>query len=186
MKAKNLMTKLSLLPASVFKYRKNWFSKASSSGFYRELLNSEEFPLINSRNAISNALVNYGLIFAKSIDKYGVFAGISHVRKEKKLGKSKLAIFNNLIDKGERDSILYSFCDPLKTPATVEALDDYTKTIKLIKTAIGCKSIKVVSFDVFDTLLCRAILDPKDIFLIVSKKLKGVADFDFYKIRSKA
>jgi predicted HAD superfamily hydrolase len=43
---------------------------------------------------------------------------------------------------------------------------------------------KIISFDVFDTLLLRNILDPTDVFEIVGRKLN--LDFDFRNLRIRA
>ena len=44
-------------------------------------------------------------------------------------------------------------------------------------------SIKVVSFDIFDTLLVRPALHPKDIFHLVAKKVYAAYGIDFLKMR---
>ena len=47
-------------------------------------------------------------------------------------------------------------------------------------------AIKVISFDIFDTLLVRPVLEPKDIFYLLDKKIHAVYNIDFIKIRWKA
>ena len=46
--------------------------------------------------------------------------------------------------------------------------------LKIIKKAILKK--EVVSFDVFDTLVCRNCLNPNDIFYYVEKKYNSILD----------
>ena len=47
-------------------------------------------------------------------------------------------------------------------------------------------SIKVVSFDIFDTLLTRPVLHPKDIFHLVAARVKKRLNLDFIAMRWKA
>ncbi|MEM6603495.1 MAG: HAD-IA family hydrolase, partial [Pseudomonadota bacterium] len=58
------------------------------------------------------------------------------------------------------------------------------------RSLITNKSIKVVSFDVFDTLLDRPVLKPTDIFYLVEKKVRSYLDndpnFPFTEIRISA
>lgn len=57
-----------------------------------------------------------------------------------------------------------------------------------IKTAIIQSGIKVVSFDIFDTLLERPAMIPTDIFILLQKRAAEIVNrkgFDFYKIRCK-
>lgn len=58
--------------------------------------------------------------------------------------------------------------------------------LKKIRAAIASPHIKYVSFDVFDTLLVRPVLNPTDLFYIVQKRLqefKEFSDFNFMYIR---
>ena len=53
----------------------------------------------------------------------------------------------------------------------------------IIKKIISGGAIKVVSFDIFDTLLYRPVLDPKDIFYLVACKVDKKFGIDFVKLR---
>lgn len=46
--------------------------------------------------------------------------------------------------------------------------------------------IKVVSFDIFDTLLCRPAIIPSDLFKIIDNRLKMKHSFPFYSARTNA
>ncbi len=52
-----------------------------------------------------------------------------------------------------------------------------------IKRLIADPAITVVSFDIFDTLLIRPTLQPKDIFHVVAKKVNAAHGVDFVKLR---
>ncbi len=53
----------------------------------------------------------------------------------------------------------------------------------LIKEIITSPTIQIVSFDIFDTLLFRPVLDPKDIFYLIAGKVNKKFDIDFVKLR---
>ena len=55
--------------------------------------------------------------------------------------------------------------------------------LSTIKKAIMDPGISVVSFDIFDTLLVRPCLEPRDIFFLTTKKAKKLYGADFLKIR---
>lgn len=55
--------------------------------------------------------------------------------------------------------------------------------IDSIKKYIDNPSVKVVSFDIFDTLLLRPVIYPTDIFYLVDAKLKKEYNLDFVKYR---
>lgn len=52
-----------------------------------------------------------------------------------------------------------------------------------IRRMIRRPNIKVVSFDIFDTLLVRPALHPKDIFHVIAAKVNSAYDVDFIKMR---
>ncbi len=54
---------------------------------------------------------------------------------------------------------------------------------KKITDAIQSPDIKVVSFDIFDTLLVRPALDPQDIFVLLADRFNKEFNIDFMKIR---
>ena len=53
-----------------------------------------------------------------------------------------------------------------------------------IKKIINRDDIKVVSFDIFDTLLVRPVVDPSDIFYLIASKVDKKFKINFFKIRS--
>lgn len=54
---------------------------------------------------------------------------------------------------------------------------------EILKKLIANPNIKIISFDVFDTLLCRPSNHPFDLFYLISKKFFNLP-FDFFKVRS--
>lgn len=56
----------------------------------------------------------------------------------------------------------------------------------LIKIILASPTIKVVSFDIFDTLLFRPVLDPKDLFYLIAGKVDEKFSIDFVKLRRDA
>ena len=58
--------------------------------------------------------------------------------------------------------------------------------IETIKKIISSKDIKVISFDIFDTLLLRPAINPTDIFYLIDKKVKSLYNLDFIKYRMDA
>lgn len=60
---------------------------------------------------------------------------------------------------------------------------DREKEILSIYKLLEEPSIKVVSFDVFDTLLKRAVLVPTDVLYLLARKVKNSYGHDFYKLR---
>ena len=59
-------------------------------------------------------------------------------------------------------------------------VDNTDQRLKRILNSISKKSTKVVSFDIFDTLLIRNVFDPKDIFLLMAKDNFVKEIFEFY------
>ena len=56
----------------------------------------------------------------------------------------------------------------------VETINMRTSTINIIKTAIASPEVKVVSFDVFDTLLLRPFWKPVDLFRFLDREATGL------------
>lgn len=52
-----------------------------------------------------------------------------------------------------------------------------------IRRLAGDPSIRVVSFDIFDTLLERPVLEPRDVFGLVARKVDRLYGVDFVKLR---
>lgn len=58
--------------------------------------------------------------------------------------------------------------------------------IETIKKIISSKDVKVISFDIFDTLLLRPVIEPTDIFYLADKKIKDQHGLEFLKYRMTA
>ena len=58
--------------------------------------------------------------------------------------------------------------------------------IETIKKIISSTDVKVVSFDIFDTLLMRPTIEPTDIFYLIDRKIKEKYGLDFLKYRMNA
>ena len=54
---------------------------------------------------------------------------------------------------------------------------DFSQKLQVIKEAIMSNEIKVVSFDLFDTLVVRPCIQPSDLFKIVAKRIDFEGDF---------
>lgn len=55
-----------------------------------------------------------------------------------------------------------------------------------IKKMIRRDDVKVISFDIFDTLLVRPVMDPSDIFYLIASRVDKKFKIDFFKMRSNA
>lgn len=82
-------------------------------------------------------------------------------------------------------------------PAPANNINDFTSAnfaplkqnlpdINTFKAIISNPNIKVISFDVFDTLLLRPAINPTDIFYLAAAKLKQTINADFIKYRLSA
>ena len=62
----------------------------------------------------------------------------------------------------------------------------YVLPLKIIKKIILNPNIKVVSFDIFDTLLYRPCVNPIDIFYLIAERINQKYNIDFIKLRLNA
>ena len=67
-----------------------------------------------------------------------------------------------------------------------EKLDFHRSRLNDLKLLIDDKNIKVISFDIFDTLLVRPSLLPTDIFYLVAERVNKKFDIDFIELRLNA
>lgn len=67
----------------------------------------------------------------------------------------------------------------------MKIFENETKRINKIKETINNPDVKVVSFDIFDTLLVRPVIEPSDIIFLLSKKYAEYKDL-FLKYRNNA
>lgn len=58
--------------------------------------------------------------------------------------------------------------------------------INTVKKYIKQDSVDIVSFDIFDTLVFRPVVNPTDVFYLIHEKLKNEHDIDFLKYRLNA
>lgn len=66
------------------------------------------------------------------------------------------------------------------------SLKEDVPDLDLLKKIISQDSIDVVSFDIFDTLIVRPVVEPTDIFYLLDKKLKKEYNIDFINYRLNA
>ncbi len=59
----------------------------------------------------------------------------------------------------------------------------YVLPIETIKNIIKNPNIKIISFDIFDTLLYRPCINPTDIFYLIANKVDRLYNIDFIKLR---
>lgn len=141
----------------------------------------------------------------KLIKKYK-FCGITLLRKEKSPTKKKWNLLGVKVCKGNKIVILSSInyrennmsslnnkynstphIDNIKT--YIKEYDNIKKNVISLddmKNVIKSDNIKVVSFDIFDTLLVRPVINPTDIWFLINEKLKQQYNLDFLKYRQNA
>lgn len=109
------------------------------------------------------------------------FSALLSAIKEK-MSKKRNAQFNNASTSGVQKS----------DSATVVAenlnfcKEDFVISFDLIKNCIHSENIKVVSFDIFDTLLTRPTSTPTDIFRLLEKSALARGISNFFSIRANA
>ena len=67
-----------------------------------------------------------------------------------------------------------------------QPFDTQKLSLQTIKDLIANPEIKVVSFDVFDTLLYRPCFNPTDLFYLIANKVNALYNIDFVALRLKA
>jgi len=72
----------------------------------------------------------------------------------------------------------------LEKELIVEDIDYFHINADNLRDAIN--KHKVISFDIYDTLLMRKVLYPTDVYLVVEEKIKNEIDFSFSTIRKEA
>lgn len=112
----------------------------------------------------------------------GLFAFISKLKAKvfNKNGNNNDSVTSYLYDSGKTISdnqiaASLNFCK-----------EELVLPIESIKSAISNKRIKIVSFDIFDTLLTRPTDNPKDIFFILGKIAEKRGIKNFFEIRAEA
>ena len=121
--------------------------------------------LRNKANEFSSNFIENILSIKNTLDKkYKVvtIAGMKIKIKRKKHAQSQMRAVNPSEYKGLKDDII---------------------GFDTIKKYIDSSDIKVVSFDIFDTLLLRPAIDPTDIFYLIDAKLNKIHNINFLKYR---
>ena len=117
------------------------------------------------------------------VKKYKFF-GLTLLCKEKSPTRKKWKFLGikicQKIKKNSQKAISHSF--DIRN-ISYKNIKDGIISVETIKNIISQPSIKVVSFDVFDTLLVRPVLQPTDIFYLIEKKLKKIYNIDFVRYR---
>lgn len=119
----------------------------------------------NKVNEFSNNFIENILSIKNTLDKKHkviTIAGMKIKIKRKKHAQSQMQAVNPSEYKGLKDDII---------------------GFDTIKKYIDSSDIKVVSFDIFDTLLLRPVIDPTDIFYLIDAKLNKIHNINFLKYR---
>ncbi|CBE67353.1 MAG: glycosyltransferase [Candidatus Methylomirabilis oxygeniifera] len=81
----------------------------------------------------------------------------------------------------------FILADPLSPSWSKWRFDRYmARTRDYVKTALEAKDIKVIAFDIFDTLLVRPVLHPETAKTIIGHRNREMAGTDFAGLRAKA
>lgn len=181
---RNLLARITILPTTFVIYKTKWFSKIRKPGFWKNLYKMETLPCPRSRNIFVNALCNYGFLFSIYCKCFGPKDALKRIVDMKRLKFDKYQIFNKIRFQ-ETQTNAYSF-NYKQVPVFVESTYDYSTTFERINKAIDSDRIKVISFDIFDTLLIRLVPDYRDIFKIVQFRISSFCNVDFFLQRSAA
>ena len=181
-----LISKIMIIPTSIYIYGEGWFNKTVSKGFYRNLMRLNTLPAPKTRNFLINAIVNYGFLYSLSIKKFGILGGICWIGNQKINKNSKSAIFNSIKSDCKcyiHDEEIKQYNTLAKVPLNYKGMTDCTSLLDIIRKAVTSDNVKVVSFDIFDTLLIRSVLKPEDVFRIVANIVDDKYKIDYYKYR---
>lgn len=107
------------------------------------------------------------------------------------LQKEKYNKFTRYLIFGKKWSLLrgaFSFPEPETAPrkTVFSSRKQSITSIDSVKKLINNEKIKIVSFDIFDTLLIRPAIEPTDIFYLIDKKIKENLGIDFIQMRKTA
>lgn len=186
------VAKVLLFIPSIFYYKEEWSKNILHRNYYNKLVREFRVPCPERHDILHNIFVNYFYVFGTAIWFLGICGGIRQVRLLKKLRKSKSEILADTKIKAEflenphpgsnlnLNPEFYEHPYPRKPTSYREI------SLETIKRAIADPGIKVISFDIFDTLLVRAVLDPSDVFKLVAKEIDRKYGIDFFKVRSSA
>lgn len=106
--------------------------------------------------------------------------GLKKALKNKIKGRKALDGFGLGLNTSSTNTGIFNYEIPFKSPS------DNLSDLESLKKLIDDKNIKVVSFDIFDTLLVRPVIEPKDVFYLVANKVKRKFNLDFIALRGQA
>lgn len=104
---------------------------------------------------------------------------LGEMKNNKKAGKEGIQLLpnNKVIRAATENQKLYAANSPFHAANRqlqklgIETTNQYSNEYDVLLKKI--KEVDIVSFDVFDTLLCRAVFKPEDVFLIMQKELQS-------------
>ncbi|MCM1324818.1 MAG: hypothetical protein NC218_11940 [Acetobacter sp.] len=114
------------------------------------------------------------------------FLGVPLFKKEKNPLKRKYTICGLKITQTRKHPLLPQPANEQTSLQNLIRIKDNLIDLNTIKAIIASPNIKVVSFDIFDTLLHRPVINPTDIFYLVDAKLKHKEHINFIKYRKTA
>lgn len=116
------------------------------------------------------------------IKKYKLL-GITLFKKDKGKDFKRYSLFGvRFYRKGSKNTKNYS-TDRIDIRSVSVVKDSFCLSPESICRIISNRDIKTVSFDIFDTLLIRPVLNPKDIFYLVASKVNEKFNINFVKLR---
>ncbi len=121
----------------------------------------------------------------RKVKKYKL-CGFTVLRKEKTLTKKKWEFLGIKISKKLKRKAYITVNPKLEIKKYYKNIKDNIISIETIKKIISQSEIKVVSFDIFDTLLIRPGLYPTDVLYLVDAKIKKEYQIDFIQYRLSA
>ena len=120
-----------------------------------------------------------------STKKYKLF-GLTLVKISKKPTKKIIKILGIKFTKKISTKVSSYNFEEFFQKQDYKCIKDGIISLDTIKSIISSENIKVISFDIFDTLLMRPVINPTDIFYLINEKLKTHHKINFIKYRLKA
>ena len=106
-----------------------------------------------------------------STKKYKLF-GLTLVKISKKPTKKIIKILGIKFTKKISTKVSSYNFEEFFQKQDYKCIKDGIISLDTIKSIIASENIKVISFDIFDTLLMRPVINPTDIFYLINEKLK--------------
>ncbi len=121
-------------------------------------------------------------VFNDKIVKNYRCLGLDVLAKEKSSFKRVYKIFGVKITLKRKKPLFF----PANDGVPAQSLKKGVPELATIKKLIASPNIKVISFDIFDTLLLRPTAKPEDIFRLISLQTTAAKNIDFAKLRRTA